>query len=270
MRDLTTEEIRAVLTGESPVLGSIRRTLRRIPSSPRCKLCAAPFSGIGGAVLQRAGFARYPGNPRMCSQCIVQMRKRGMRGVEIPVSLVFSDVRGSTSLGEQMRPEQFHTFLAHFYELASEAILRHDGIVDKIVGDEVIGLFFGAVSGREHARAAVAAALDLADRAARPSATPRGSIPVGTAVHTGNAFVGATGPEGAVDDFTALGDPVNTTARLASSARRRGSREHGGRGGSRCPLGRRRAAAAAGPGAHRAGGGRRPSRHRFRSAGVAT
>jgi adenylate cyclase len=42
---------------------------------------------------------------------------------------------------------------------------------------------------------------------------------VGTAVHTGEAFVGATGPAGTIEDFTALGDVVNTTARLASAAR---------------------------------------------------
>ena len=45
-----------------------------------------------------------------------------------------------------------------------------------------------------------------------------GPIPIGAGVHTGEAYVGTTGPEGAVDDFTALGDVVNTTARLASSA----------------------------------------------------
>ena len=43
-------------------------------------------------------------------------------------------------------------------------------------------------------------------------------IPAGTAVHTGEAFLGATGPAGTVDDFTALGDAVNTAARLASCA----------------------------------------------------
>ena len=122
-------------------------------------------------------------------------------------------------MGERMRPVEFHAFLDHFYRLASSAILEHAGLVDKIVGDEVIGLFFGGVSGPEHAAAAIAAALDLAERASRPSATPSGPIPAGTAVHTGDAFVGATGPIGAVDDFTALGDAVNTTARLASAAR---------------------------------------------------
>jgi adenylate cyclase len=118
-----------------------------------------------------------------------------------------------------MRPAEFHAFLDHFYRLASDAILDHDGLVDKIVGDEVIGLFFGGVSGPRHAAAAIEAAIDLAERASSPTATPSGVIPVGTAVHTGDAFVGATGPIGAVDDFTALGDAVNATARLASAAR---------------------------------------------------
>ena len=142
-----------------------------------------------------------------------------MSGVEIPVTLLFSDVRGSTALGEQMRPTDFHAFLERFYRLASEAIISHDGLVDKVVGDEVVALFFGGISGPNHSAGAVAAAIDVAERAARPDATASGPIPVGTAVHTGEAFVGGTGPGGTIEDFTALGDVVNTTARLASEAR---------------------------------------------------
>ena len=104
-------------------------------------------------------------------------------------------------------------------QTSSEAIVAHDGLVDKLVGDEVVSLFFGGISGPNHAAAAVAAAVDLAERAARADAAPTGPIPVGTAVHTGEAFVGGTGPGGTIEDFTALGDVVNTTARLASAAR---------------------------------------------------
>jgi adenylate cyclase len=86
------------------------------------------------------------------------------------------------------------------------------------VGDEVIGLFFGGVSGPHHPAVAIAAATDLAQRAAQASTTLSVPIPVGTAVHTGEAFVGATGPGTTVEDFTALGDVVNITARLASAA----------------------------------------------------
>jgi adenylate cyclase len=122
-------------------------------------------------------------------------------------------------MGERLRPTEFHEFLDRFYRLASDAVLAHDGLVDKVVGDEIVALFFGGISGPDHAGAAVAAAVELAERAARADATPSGPIPVGTAVHTGEAFVGATGPAGTVEDFTALGDVVNTTARLASAAR---------------------------------------------------
>jgi adenylate cyclase len=217
-RKASIEELRGFLMGEHPVLAAQRRRHRRFPASPRCKLCFAPFGGVGGVVFRLAGYGRYPGNPAMCSQCITQLRRSGMSGMEIPVTLLFSDVRGSTAMGERMRPTEFHAFLEHFYLLASEAIIRHDGLVDKIVGDEVIGLFFGGVSGPQHAAAAIAAGLELAERSARADASPSGPIPVGTAIHTGEAFVGATGPVGAVDDFTALGDAVNTTARLASAA----------------------------------------------------
>jgi adenylate cyclase len=215
---MSVEEIRSFLTGESRDLAEQRKRFQRIPTNPRCKMCAAPFAGPGGFVFRMAGFGRFPGNPALCRMCITQMRKRGMSGVEIPVSLLFSDIRGSTAMGERMRPTDFHAFLDRFYHLASDAILEHDGLVDKIVGDEVIGLFFGGVSGPRHAAAAIDAAVDLAERVGRSDATPSGAIPAGTAIHTGEAFVGATGPEGAVDDFTALGDVVNATARLASAA----------------------------------------------------
>jgi adenylate cyclase len=212
------ERVRAVLTGESPGLARQRRVFRRIPSPPRCKLCAAPFTGLGGLVLRHAGYRQSPGNPALCTRCIDELRKRQMTGVEIPITLLFSDIRGSTAMGERMRPADFHGFLDRFYRLASDSIVAHDGIVDKVVGDEVVGLFFGGISGPRHAAAAVAAAIDLAERAAQVSTTPSALIPVGTAVHTGVAFVGATGLGTTVDDFTALGDAVNITARLASAA----------------------------------------------------
>ena len=212
------EELRAILTGDHPGLIGFRKRFRHVPSSPRCKLCAAPFEGVGGALLRHVGFGRFPGNPAICTNCITQWRKEGVGGAEIPVSLVFADVRGSTGIAERMRPAEFRAFLDAFYRIGTEVILRYDGIVDKLVGDEVIGLFFGGVSGPRHAIAAIESARELVARCGRDDASPIGPIPIGAGVHTGEAYVGTTGPQGAVDDFTALGDVVNTTARLASSA----------------------------------------------------
>lgn len=77
---------------------------------------------------------------------------------------------------------------------------------------------FSGVSGPQHTAAAVTAGRRLAEQAARADATPSGPIPIGAAVHTGDAFVGSTATDDLVNDFTALGDVVNTTARLASEA----------------------------------------------------
>ena len=128
------------------------------------------------------------------------------------------DIRGSTALGERLTPTEFRDYLGRFYRLGSQAILDHEGLIDKVVGDKIIGLFFGGVSGPEHARAGLDAAIQLMSDAGRHDASPQGPILVGGALHTGEAFVGPTGPENVVDDFTALGDAVNATARLASAA----------------------------------------------------
>jgi adenylate cyclase len=212
------EEMHAFLNGDNPASDRMRRMFRHIPSGPNCKICSAPFAGPGGAVLRHLGFGRYPGNPTICGWCIRDLQREGVQGAEIPVSLLFADIRGSTGIGERLPPAEFRSFLNRFYRLASDAVVHGGGIVDKFVGDEVIGLFFRGVSGDRHAAAAVASARRLLADAARLDATATGPIPVGAAVHTGPAFVGSTAIGDVVSDFTALGDVVNTTARLAQEA----------------------------------------------------
>jgi len=211
-------EFRAILTGEKPGFDRNRRFLERIPSPPRCKLCSAPFAGPGGTVLRHFGYRRFAGNPSLCENCIRGYSNRKVRGAEIPLTLLFADIRGSTALGERLRPSEFRAFLEDFYRIASEVILHHDGIVDKLVGDEVVALFIGGIAGPEHASAGIAAARELLARCGASDATPTGPIPVGAGVHTGEAYVGIVGAEDTAMDFTALGDPVNTAARLASAA----------------------------------------------------
>jgi adenylate cyclase len=212
------DDFRRFLTGESAGFDRFRGLIGRIPSSPRCKLCNAPFEGAGGAVLRHFGFSRFPGNPAICRNCITSYNKSGVTGAEIPTSLMFADVRGSTGIAEGMRPAEYRSYLDTFYRIGADVILDRKGLVDKLVGDEVIGLFFGGVSGPRHAAAAIAAATDLVAGAGQARTSKEDGIPVGAGVHTGVAYVGLTGPKGAVDDFTALGDVVNTTARLASLA----------------------------------------------------
>lgn len=191
-----------------------RPYLSRIPSGPRCQLCGSPFHGFGGGLMKLVGKAQSSVNPQMCNACeSVMLKHRG--GAEVPSTMLFADVRGSTSLAETMSAGEFRNRMDRFYSAASEAVFANNGVVDKFVGDEVVAIF-SPMLGLDHPSRAVAAGLDLLR--ATGHADPDGPwIPVGAGVHTGNVWFGAVGEGGRVE-LTVLGDPVNTTARLASEA----------------------------------------------------
>ena len=191
----------------------MRRLNRSIPSDPRCKLCDNPF-GRPGSLMRFVGFGPSRLNRRICRGCIHALEKRP-GGAEVELSLLFADVRGSTALAEQASAEEFSRLMARFYGAAATAVDRRNGIVDKFVGDQVVALFIPGFAGADHAADAVAAARELLANTGHGEGEPW--IPVGAGVHTGVAFVGTVG-EGDALDFTALGDSVNTAARLASSA----------------------------------------------------
>ena len=205
---------RAYLTKGSPAEIAARRFLVRIPKGPRCRLCAAPFAGIGAPVMRLMGRRQSDKNPHMCQGCFTFL-SRHHGGAEIELTLLFADIRGSTRLAEGMSVGEFTRLLNRFYSAANRVLIDSDALVDKLVGDEVIGLYLPAL-GDDHPRKAVLAARDLL--LATGHADPDGPwVPVGAGVHTGVAYVGAVGSQ-EVSDFTALGDAVNVTARLSSAA----------------------------------------------------
>ena len=210
------ELFRAVMLGGEADQISLRRRLRLIPSDPRCKLCNAPF-GMPGAFVSRAmGRRQWAKNPKFCDRCYSFLRENGLSGVEIPITILFADVRDSTTLAEKLGPAEFRSRINAFYRIGSEALLTTDGFVDKFMGDGVMGMYIPGMSGQDHAAKGIEAARRiLAREAVAPEAE---QLPVGVGVHTGEAFVGAVGDASEVQDFTALGDAVNTTARLASVA----------------------------------------------------
>jgi adenylate cyclase len=203
------------LTVGDPRELALRRLFAHLPSSPRCKACAAPFGSFGGPMMRLIGKGPSTINPRLCNACFDYMRShRG--GAEITCSLMFADVRGSTSLAERMSATEFRALMTRFYRVATRAVFDNDGSVDKFVGDEVMAMFFPLASGDEHPAKAVAAARQLLE--ATGHADPGGPwLPMGAGVHTGRAWVGALGDDVHVE-LTALGDAVNVTARLASVA----------------------------------------------------
>jgi adenylate cyclase len=201
---------RSILMGTNRAMRFGRHIFHALPTTgARCKLCASPLHGPMGSVMTVIGKGPWPKNPKYCSMCFRDMIKH-RSGAEIPCSLLFADVRGSTELAEQLSPRDFRGLMDRFFAVATDVLVDQDAIVDKFVGDEVIGLFVPVLTGELHASRAIAAGRTLLGRTA-------GWLPVGVGVNTGIAFVGAVGPDDTAE-FTAMGDPVNVAARLASAA----------------------------------------------------
>jgi adenylate cyclase len=165
----------------------------------------------------RTVFGKKPAenNPNLCSACFTFVTTNH-GGAEIEISLLFADIRGSTSLAETMPPGKYRALLDRFYNVAADAVFASDGFVDKFVGDELVATFVPLMTGEQHAIRAVEAAQAL--MRATGHADPGGPwVPLGAGVHTGTTWMGAVGA-GAAANMTALGDAVNVTARLASLA----------------------------------------------------
>ena len=182
------------------------RAMRRMPRGPRCAVCGAPYHGIGGRLVKPFGLAPSRKNPRLCVSCF---EKGPVDGREMNVGVLFADVRGFTAMSEQRAPGEVAALLNRFYEAAIEVLCRH-AIVDKLVGDEVMGLYIPGLFDDEVGAQMLDDARDLL-------ATAGPWLEIGVGLDYGRAFVGNVGA-GEVKDFTAIGDVVNTAARLQGVA----------------------------------------------------
>ena len=206
---------REYLEKGEPHLRIGRRVFSAIPSDPRCKLCTAPFAGLGGPVMRAIGRKPSTGNPRLCTACENALIKHH-GGAEVSGTMLFADIRGSTTLAEHMSPAEFKTLMERFYRAASHAVINHDGTIDKFVGDELVAMFYPSLAGERHTAAAVAAAQEILRETGHEN--PGGPwAPVGAGVHTGRVWFGAVGEAPHVE-LTSLGDVVNTAARLSGAA----------------------------------------------------
>ena len=192
-----------------------RRVFLRLPHEPRCRLCAAPFAGAAAPVMRLIGKRPSETNPTICASCFTFVAKHH-GGAEIECTMLFADIRGSTTLAEGMSPGEYHGLLDRFYTTASAVVFDHDGTVDKFVGDELVAMFFPLLSGERHAAQGIEAAQALL-RATGHAEADGPWVPLGAGVHTALVWFGAVG-RGSHVELTAVGDAVNTTARLASMA----------------------------------------------------
>ncbi len=135
------------------------------------------------------------------------------------VSILFSDIRGFTTLSEKLAPEEVVALLNPYLEAMTGVIYQHGGTVDKYEGDAIIAFFGEPVSYPDHARRAVRAAVDMRKALEELKArweregTPRPNLEMGIGIHSGEVFVGLLGSAQRIN-YTVIGDAANLASRL--------------------------------------------------------
>ena len=190
----------------------LRHILRVLPRDPRCKFCNAPFQGIGGMLVRVLfGKRRSALNPRYCNLCEMASSEFP-GGAEVPMSMLFIDVRGSTALSETMSPTEFSQLINRFYKEATRIIVDADGLVEKLAGDSIAAFWGAGFAGPDYVKRTI----DVAQNLLR--AMERQKIAVGIGVNAGVAYFGAMGTADGLTEISAIGEEVNLAARLASKA----------------------------------------------------
>jgi len=135
------------------------------------------------------------------------------------VTVLFSDIRGFTSISEKVEPEQVAEMLREYLSEMTEVVFRHGGTVDKYIGDCIMALYNAPFDDPDHAANAIRTGLELQERtiavSARWQARLGEQIRNGVGINTGDAVVGAMGSRQRLE-YTAIGDTVNLASRLES------------------------------------------------------
>lgn len=159
-------------------------------------------------------FGRFV-NPHVVRELIAQ-GGLSRQGESRNVTLLFSDIRGFTTLSETRTPQEIVDLLNRYFTKQVAVIFRHGGTLDKFIGDAIMAVWGAPVDDPDHARHAVAAALEMADTLLefrRELGEPGAGFDVGIGIHSGPAVVGLIGSD-ARREYTAIGDTVNLASRI--------------------------------------------------------
>jgi len=138
------------------------------------------------------------------------------------VTILFADIRSFTSLAEKMQANEVVSMLSQFFNVMVDIIFKNNGILDKFIGDQLMAVFGLVPSANHHSFDAITSAIamqDATEELMRERAEQgKETFAVGIGINTGSAIVGNVGSENRMD-YTAIGDSVNTAARLQQIAK---------------------------------------------------
>jgi adenylate cyclase len=156
-------------------------------------------------------------DPRVVDSLVAQGETpQSLSGQAREITVLFSDIRGFTSLSEKRTPEQIVSLLNRYFSLQVEIIFRHGGTLDKFIGDAIMAFWGAPQQDPQHAVHAVAAALEMEQCLLRFKAEldeDGKDFDVGIGIHSGKAVVGFIGSDARLD-YTAIGDTVNLSSRI--------------------------------------------------------
>ncbi|MBI4832612.1 MAG: GAF domain-containing protein [Candidatus Lindowbacteria bacterium] len=139
------------------------------------------------------------------------------------VTVLFSDIRGFTTMSSKMSPNEIMEMLNEYFDEMTRIIFAHQGTLDKFMGDGIMAIFGAPFSYGDDADRAALAAIDMIQRVYAMNASAKKSgkrtFDVGIGINTGTAIAGNVGNIDRMD-YTVIGDMVNTAFRLASAAGR--------------------------------------------------
>lgn len=171
-------------------------------------------------MIKRA-FTRYVAR-EVVDEILKDPEKLVLTGERRDVTVLFCDIRGFTPIAERLSPEEVVTLLNEFYELMIDTTFKHDGTLDKFLGDAVMAIFGAPIHHEDHAlravRTAVAMQAGVAELSRRRQANGKDPITVGIGISAGETVAGTVGTEERME-YTVIGDSVNLAARLESHAK---------------------------------------------------
>jgi adenylate cyclase len=196
---------------------ALHRVWAMLPGTPRCGMCAAPFEGAGRFVVRPLGYRPSRKNPHLCDTCVELSPPGGMKTY---TGVLFADLRGFTRTSEELDSEDVSKLLRRFYGCAERSLFP-EAIIDKLMGDAVMAIYLPDMHRRFRREDVPAMMVEHAQSLLRAVGYGQEDGPfveLGIGLDVGEAFVGNLGDR-AVYDFTAVGDVVNTAARLQQEAR---------------------------------------------------
>ena len=166
----------------------------------------------------RTTFGRYV-SPQILEHILAHPEKVQLGGDRRDLTILFSDIRGFTTISEASEPEQVVEMLNEYLTRMVEVLLAHGGTLDKFIGDAVMGFWNAPAPDSDHPRHAVACAIEMIQETAkireRWVTEGKAAIRIGIGINTGDAVVGNIGAE-KVFGYTVIGDAVNLASRLES------------------------------------------------------